>query len=92
LTIGNNTATITVNPYTTNLVPSIGIDLTGTKNGINKIFTIPETIIANTEAIYFYRQRLKRNTDYTISDSTITLEEAPQSGDQLTYDAWKVIE
>ncbi len=63
--------------------------LTGSKDGVNKSFTIPESFIEGTEVIYWNGQRQIRGDDYTISGSTITFSAshpAPASGDTLIAD------
>lgn len=46
---------------------------TGALNGTNKVFTIPESIVAGTEEVIINGQTITRGVDYTISASTITL-------------------
>lgn len=60
------------------------VDLIGTKNGVNQIFTLPSIPYLNSEVIYYNGVRLKRNVDYTISGSTVTIiTVTPQSNDYL---------
>jgi hypothetical protein len=65
------------------------VDLTGTKNGSNTVFTIPDTPDLNTLLIVFNTSNFKRVVsapaiqEYTISGSTITLGLAPNSTDKL---------
>lgn len=63
-----------------------GVALTGTKNGVNKTFVIPVTsgksLVTNTEQI-FWGLPLQRDVGYTISDATVTMTDAPESGDSL---------
>ena len=61
-------------------------DLTGTKNGTNKVFTINLTPSPATSLkVYRNGQRLKLTTDYTVSGKTITLvtAQAPESDEEL---------
>lgn len=47
--------------------------LTGTQNGTNKVFTLPEAIVLASESIYLNGVMLTRGVDYTISGTTVTL-------------------
>lgn len=47
--------------------------LSGTQNGTNKVFTLPEAIILASESIYLNGVMLTRGVDYTISGTTVTL-------------------
>ena len=70
-------------------IPKNGIALVGTKNGVNKEFTIPDNIRLNSEVIYWNGQRQIRGEDYTIAGSTVTFEAghpAPALGDTLIAD------
>lgn len=60
-------------------------DLTGTKNGVNKVFTVNGVVSpANSLKVYKNGQRLRLTTDYTFAGNTITLVTAPES-DELLY-------
>jgi hypothetical protein len=50
-----------------------GITPTGTLNGTNKVFVIPESIAAGTEEVIINGQVITRGVDYAISAATITL-------------------
>lgn len=50
-----------------------GVDMTGVKDGVNKIYTIPEDITADSEEIFLNGVLQVRDTDYSIVNSTITL-------------------
>ncbi|HET6495520.1 MAG TPA: hypothetical protein VFH61_09180 [Thermoleophilia bacterium] len=72
------------------------IDLVGTKNGVNAVFTTPEDFTIDTEQVYYNGIRLKRGVgcDYLTSESgglgtgydTITLAYAPLGGENLFTD------
>jgi hypothetical protein len=63
------------------------VDLTGTKNGTNLVFTIPDVPDLNTLLIVFNGLPLRRAIsspgvlEYTISGTTITLGLAPRTND-----------
>lgn len=65
------------------------VDLTGSKNGSNTVFTIPDTPDLQTLLIVFNTSNLKRVVsapgimEYIISGTTITLGLAPNSTDKL---------
>ena len=65
------------------------VDLTGTKNGINTAFTIPDVPDLSTLLIVFNTSNLYRVVSapgvmqYTISGTTITLGLAPNSTDKV---------
>lgn len=61
---------------------------TGTINGSNVTFTLSATPVAGTEIVYLNGLRLKRGAgdDYQISGSTITMNDAPLTGDVLLVD------
>jgi hypothetical protein len=65
------------------------VDLTGTKNGSNTAFTIPDTPDLQTLLIIFNTSNLKRVVsapgimEYIISGTTVTLGLAPNSTDKL---------
>jgi hypothetical protein len=73
-----------------------GIQLLGTKDGVNLVFTTPETFIPNTECVYWNGTRLAKgeDPDYTIEESgglgsgydTIVLSIAPILGEALEAD------
>ncbi|MFH2032674.1 MAG: hypothetical protein ABIJ40_18910 [Bacteroidota bacterium] len=91
LSVTVNTAspeiTATVSVYTTIIANfAIGENLAGTKNGTNRIFTMANTPITNSEMIIFAGTVLERAVDYTISGVTVTLSTsipAPTSGEML---------
>lgn len=56
------------------------IPLTGTIDGVNKTFTIPDTIVAGSQ-IVFLGLPLFPTVGYTISGSTVTFTNAPEPGD-----------
>ena len=59
----------------------------GTINGTNKTFTInkaPNPI--SSLKVYWNGQLLLAGSDYTLSGTTITMEEAPDSGDNFWID------
>jgi hypothetical protein len=59
----------------------------GTKNGINKTFTLPDTPLSSKIALYWLGQRQTPNVDYSVTGNTITLITfAPASGDALVAD------
>jgi hypothetical protein len=67
-----------------------GVDMLGTKNGSNLVFTIPEEITADSEEIFFNGVLQVRDTDYSIVNSTVTFTHtglpaplAPASDDTL---------
>jgi len=59
----------------------------GTKNGTNKAFTLAKAPnpVASLK-LYWNGQLLLAGSDYTLSKNTITMEEAPDSGDNLWAD------
>ena len=65
------------------------VDLAGTKNGTNTVFTIPDTPDLATLLVVFNTSSLYRVVSaptimqYTISGTTITLGLAPNSTDKL---------
>lgn len=65
------------------------VDLTGTKNGSNTAFTIPDTPDLATLLVIFNTVALARvasaptHTQYTITGSNITLGLAPNSTDKV---------
>jgi hypothetical protein len=58
---------------------------TGTVNGVNATFTLVNTPIANTEAVFLngLLQEPGAGNDYTISGATITMLNIPATGDRL---------
>ncbi len=50
-----------------------GIQMVGTKNSFNTLFSIPESIVEESEEIFFNGVLQIRDTDYTIVNSTITI-------------------
>lgn len=85
---GTTAITATVTVYTTTVTNIVvGENLSGTKNGTNRIFTMANTPVANSETVVFAKSVLQRTTDYTISGTTVTLDAtipAPTTGEQLT--------
>lgn len=61
----------------------------GTINGVNTTFTLANTPTAGTVAIFLRGLRMKLTTDYTISGSTITMINIPDTGDDLVADYLK---
>ena len=49
------------------------VSMSGTQNGTNKVFTLPEAIVLASESIYLNGVMLTRGVDYTISGTTVTL-------------------
>lgn len=49
-----------------------GVEMTGVKDGVNKTYTIPEEITADSEEIFLNGVLQVRDTDYSIVNSTIT--------------------
>jgi hypothetical protein len=74
----------------------VGVALAGAVDGINTIFTAPETFVQTASgfqiAVYYNGQRLVVVDDYTVSGggagegTTLTLLFAPKAGDKLTAD------
>ena len=58
--------------------------LIGTIDGVNNIFTIPDTIIVSTEQIFSNGVLQKKPDDYNISDSTVTFTFSPNINENLT--------
>lgn len=58
----------------------------GTINGANVTFTLANTPVAGTVAVYLNGARQKVTDDYTISGATITFVSAPLSGSNLLAD------
>jgi len=50
-----------------------GVEMVGTKNSVNVLFSISETIVEDSEEIFFNGVLQIRGTDYTIAGSTITI-------------------
>ncbi len=61
----------------------VGVDLVGTKNGINTSFTLPDTPITGTVEIYLNGSLQVSGTDYTLSGTAVTMTTAPASTDYL---------
>lgn len=61
----------------------------GTINGVNTTFALANTPTAGTVRIYLRGLRMKLTTDYTISGSTITMINIPDTGDDLIADYLK---
>jgi len=85
---GSTAITATVTVYSTTVSNFVvGENLSGTKNGTNRIFTMAYTPVANSEIVVFAKSVLQRTTDYVVSGTTVTLDAtipAPTSGEQLT--------
>ena len=65
-----------------------GVELSGTKNGTNKVFTFPDgdMAVADSEEIHINSNTLLRGIGYTVTDTTVTLTaatEAPASDDYI---------
>ena len=58
----------------------------GAVNGSNKTFTLANTPIAGSTRLYRSGLRLKLTSDYTVATATITLNEAPEVGENLIID------
>lgn len=58
------------------------------RNGSNVTFSLASTPVAGTEIVYLNGLRLKRGAgdDYQISGATITMNDAPLTGDVLLVD------
>lgn len=61
----------------------------GNINGSNMIFTLSNTPIAGTLALYYNGQRLQLTTDYTLSGKIITMILAPLTGSTIMADYQK---
>lgn len=61
----------------------------GTINGVNATFTLANTPTAGTVRIFLRGLRMTLTTDYTISGSTITMINIPDTGDDLIADYLK---
>lgn len=60
------------------------VELSGTKNGSNLVFTLDAVPAADTEMIFYNGVKLMRDVDYTIDADEITLLiDAPVSDDYL---------
>lgn len=68
------------------LTPKDNIVPTGTIDGSNKTFTLPDTPSTGTLHLYKNGMRLKPTVDYSITGDTITMVEAPESGSELLAD------
>lgn len=55
----------------------------GLKNGSNTVYILAHTPIDNTFSLYLNGLKAKKQIHYTLSGSTITMNEAPQSTDEL---------
>ena len=58
--------------------------LIGTIDGVNNIFTIPDTIVVSTEQIFSNGVLQKKPDDYNISGSTVTFTFSPNINENLT--------
>lgn len=58
----------------------------GTMNSSNTIFTIANTPISGSLKVYWGGQKLRVNVGYTLSGTTLTLTNPPDSGDTLEVD------
>lgn len=66
-----------------------GVPLTGTKDGVNKVFKLPDAFAASSETVYGNGGRQVRGDDYTISGVTLTFSAghpAPTATDTLIAD------
>ena len=74
-----------------NLTPKLGIEPSGIVDGINTTFTLPDSPYLGQIAVYLNIGRL-RNQDFTLSGSTLTLNDAPhppsgpETGDVILCD------
>ena len=59
---------------------------TGAVNGSNVTFTLSQTPKAGSTRLYRSGLRLKENSDFTISTATITMNQAPEVGENLICD------
>lgn len=59
---------------------------TGTIDGSNKTFTLANTPKSGSVKLYRSGQRLKLNSDFTLSTATITMTNAPEVGENLLCD------
>lgn len=58
----------------------------GTINGSNTVFTLSQTPVNGSLAIYLNGARQKLTDDYTLSTATITFISAPPSGSNIICD------
>jgi hypothetical protein len=58
----------------------------GDVNSSNTIYTLANTPVAGSVAVYVNGLRFKNIQDYTISGGTITMVQAPQTGDNIICD------
>lgn len=61
----------------------------GTINGVNTTFTLANTPTAGTVVVFLRGLRMKLTTDYTISGTTLTMINIPDTGDDLIVDYLK---
>lgn len=54
-----------------------GVNMTGTIDGSNKVFQIPEALASGSVQVYFGGQRLRETTDYSISGQDVTFIGSP---------------
>ena len=66
---------------------AVGIDVVGTKNGSNVVFTIAQTIVSGTAEVFVNGQRKSEGLGYTIAYpagvATITFVVAPESDEDI---------
>ena len=55
----------------------MGVALTGTIDGSNKVFALPESFVAGTEQIYLGGQRMRNGIDYTVAGTDVTFVASP---------------
>ena len=68
----------------TTMLNFVNNDLSGTKNGVNAIFTFPTTPVEGTEIVFLNGNKLKRDIDYTFHSTYIViLTLIPESDDYL---------
>lgn len=65
------------------------VDLTGTKDGVNKAFTVPGGTI-NAMQLFWNGQYLEDGVGYTRAGNSVTLTDAPGAGDSLEATVWYV--
>ena len=64
----------------------LGITPTGSVDGTNDTFTMPDTYISNTTVVYRNGLRQKEGDDYSESGSTVVFISPPPVGDSLLAD------
>jgi len=61
----------------------VGETPSGSVNGTNKVFTLLHAPLLGKDAVYLNGILQVRGTDYTISSATITMTNAPFTGDRI---------